>query len=87
VCDTASHKLASLSDLVHAGNGEVLSTRVYRGVGPPGGGAGIEMVSVGCCTHIATLAAHEMTSCFVPDQQVGRDRRCAVSASNSKLLR
>ncbi|KAF5833737.1 hypothetical protein DUNSADRAFT_9844, partial [Dunaliella salina] len=54
---------------VYTGSGEVLSTRVYRGVGPPGGGAGVEVVSVGCNTHIAFLAAHEMTSCYVLDQQ------------------
>uniref|UniRef100_A0A7S3QUF1 beta-fructofuranosidase n=1 Tax=Dunaliella tertiolecta TaxID=3047 RepID=A0A7S3QUF1_DUNTE len=54
---------------VYTGNGEVLSTRVYRGVGPPGGGAGVEVVSVGCNTHIAFLAAYEMTSCYIPDQQ------------------
>ena len=56
--------------LLLAGSGEVLSTRVYRGVGPPGGGAGVEVVSVGCNTHVAYLAAHEMSPCYVSDEQV-----------------
>jgi len=30
----------------------------------------VEVVSVGCNTHIAFMAAHEMASCYVPDQQV-----------------
>lgn len=61
---------ASLISSLPTGSGEVLSTRVYRGVGPPGGGAGVEVVSVGCNTHVAYLAAHEMSPCYVSDQQV-----------------
>ncbi|KAJ9506637.1 hypothetical protein QJQ45_018294 [Haematococcus lacustris] len=49
---------------VFTGGGEVLTTRVYRGVGPPGSGAGIELVSVGCSTEVLRLAAYEMDNCL-----------------------
>lgn len=44
--------------------GEVLSTRVYRGVAPPGAGAGVEVVSVCCTTHVLAVAAYEVASCW-----------------------
>lgn len=50
---------------VCAGGGEVLSTRVYRGTAPPGEGAGIDLVSLGCTTRVVQAAAYEMQSCWV----------------------
>lgn len=56
--------LVVLNTLRLAGEGEVLSTRVYRGIPPPGAGTGVDLVSVGCRTRVTRAAAFELDTCW-----------------------
>lgn len=54
---------------VFCGSGEVLSTRVYRGIPPKGADAGVDFVAYGGSARLARVMAFEMTSIWKSDVQ------------------